>query len=498
MCTSPRAASIHVLDDDSLLHVFHLYRPHFLGEDHDQDAHLWGGNGGWERGRWWYKLAHVCQRWRKVMLWSASYLGVFLVCTKGTRVADMLAHSPPLPLVIDYRFGDTLVTAEDKEGIILALKQHDRVHRVRLQMPVTSLQEFIAVMDDEYPILEYLIIDYWVNDISHGISLILPEALQAPHLRHLALAGFALPIGCRLLTSAVGLVAFCLVVTHPSTYFHPNTLLQWLSLMPHLKTLVIHHLSPDSNYDVEWQLTHTPIITPVTLPNLYRFAFQGTSSYLEALVHRITTPRLERLEVKFFFQLTFSLPRLLQFINTTERLKLESAQLNFTDECVSVASPLSQESEMYALVIVVQYWCLDRQVSSMAQISDSLSQVFSAVKHLTLHHNVNNLLSEEYDEVDRRTEWRKLLSSFRNVRTLRIDSRMDKELSRSLKSNGGELPLELLPELQELTYSGSCDAADAPSSFISACQNADRRITLLRRSPSPGSISDEAGSDRDI
>ena len=126
-------ASIHILDDDSLLNVFHLYRPFLLGEDEDEDDRLAGGRGGWVRGRWWYNLSHVCQRWRNAILGSASYLGVSLVCTNGTPVADMLAHSPPLPFVIDYRLDkDDGITVEDEEGAILALKQYDRVRRVRL------------------------------------------------------------------------------------------------------------------------------------------------------------------------------------------------------------------------------------------------------------------------------------------------------------------------------------------------------------------------------
>ncbi|KAF8462871.1 hypothetical protein DFH94DRAFT_699704 [Russula ochroleuca] len=123
---SPRTASIHILDDDSLLHVFYLYRPFLLGEDEGDVGRLFGGWERWARGRWWYKLSHVCQRWRNVILGSATYLGVSLVCTYGTPVADMLAHSPPLPLVIDYFNGDCDMT-EDEEGAILALKQRDRV-----------------------------------------------------------------------------------------------------------------------------------------------------------------------------------------------------------------------------------------------------------------------------------------------------------------------------------------------------------------------------------
>ena len=153
---SPLPASIHILDDDSLLNVFYHHRPFLLGEDEDEDIRLIGGKEGWVRGRWWYNLAHVCQRWRNIILGSTSYLGVSLVCTNGTPVADMLAHSPSLPLVIDYQLHlEDDITAEDEKGAILALKQYDRVLRVRLVMSVTSLQKLIAAMDDEYLILEY-------------------------------------------------------------------------------------------------------------------------------------------------------------------------------------------------------------------------------------------------------------------------------------------------------------------------------------------------------
>ena len=41
----------------------------------------------------------------------------------------MLAHSPSLPLVIDSTYG---ITPGDEVGIILALKQRDRVRRICL------------------------------------------------------------------------------------------------------------------------------------------------------------------------------------------------------------------------------------------------------------------------------------------------------------------------------------------------------------------------------
>ena len=76
---SPHAPSIHILDENSLLNIFYLYRPAIFDVDEDDDDRILGGKG-WERERWWYKLAQVCQRWRILILGSASYLGLCLVC----------------------------------------------------------------------------------------------------------------------------------------------------------------------------------------------------------------------------------------------------------------------------------------------------------------------------------------------------------------------------------------------------------------------------------
>ena len=482
MRSSPLPASIHILDDDSLLNVFYLYRPFLLGEDENEDTRLIGGSKGWERGRWWYKLAHVCKRWRNVVLGSAAYLGVSLVCTNGTPVADMLAHSLPLPLVIQY-LRDVEMTAEDEEGAILALKQYDRVRRVCLAMPPTSLQKLVMTMDDEYPILEYLIV--WNEAEEENTILTFPETFQAPHLRHILLQGFALPIGSRLLTTSVGLVTLYLATINTSTYFHPNALLQWLSFMPQLETLVISFDFPVCSRPVGGQFTHTAIAAPVTLPNLRRFTFRGVTGYLEALLYRISAPRLEKLQITFFNQLTFSVPHLLRFVDTTENLRFKTVEFRFSDENVGVLMYPHEEAEMPALSFIVICCHLDWQVSSAAQIFHALSSALSEVEHLTFEHGEHSRSSEEHNEVDR-TEWRTLLSSFRNVKTLRISKGLlVEELSCCLHLDDGELPLELLPELQELIYFGSGDTDDAFTSFVEARQDVGRSITLLRRSPSP-------------
>ena len=465
--------SIHILDDDSLLHLFSVYRPPIFDGDEDHGDLITGGKG-WERELWWYTLTHVCQRWRNLIFGSTLHLGLCLVCTWGTPVADMLAHSPPLPLVIDYPERNRVLTAEDEEGLMLALEQRDRVRRIRLDIPFWKLRKFIVTMDEEYPMLEYLI----VSPSDEGPALMFPDTLQAPHLLQLTLIGFVIPIGSRLLTTAVGIVTLSLFMAHPSTQFQ----LQWITFMPQLETLTIISFCPVPNRDVERQLMHMPIAARVTLPNLRTFIFRGVSAYLEEVLRRIITPRLAKLGIDLFNQLTFSIPRLVQFVDTTENLRFNNSEVGFLRDKLHVRV-YREEDETYILSISIFCWHLDWQVSFVAQFFNSRSQISPAVENLALYYDVHDLSSEEHNEVDR-AEWHELLKLFNKVKTLRVDDGLVKEVSRCLRPDDGESPPELLPELQELTYSGSGDTGDVFTPFINARQKAGRPVNLVRSSSS--------------
>ena len=191
-------------------------------------------------------------------------------------------------------------------------------------------------------------------------------------------------------------------------------------------------------------------------------------------------------------------------MNTIENLRFEDAVITFKDKLISVRM-FSRGGNMNAITVTVDCWHIDWQVSSMAQISNALSQVFSAVEWLTLEHEVHSRPSEEHNDVDR-IEWRNLLRLFSDVKTLHVEDRLVEQLSRCLRLEDGELPLELLPELQELTYSGSGDTGDAFTPFIDARRDAGRPVSLVRRSPSPSpsvsvpmitTVSGEAGNNID-
>jgi len=376
----------------------------------------------------------------------------------------MLAHSPPLPLVIDYLDEDCNITAEDKEGVSLALKQPTRIRCIRLVMSFQDLQKFVMAIDDELPILEYLIMGS-----EGGATLVFPETIQAPRLRHLHLTGVALPMGSRLLATAVGLVTLFLFVDDSSTYLNPNSLLQWISPLSQLDTLMI------MNRDVEAQLSHIPTITHATLPNLRTLCLQGVSAYLDSLICQIATPRLKKLYIMFFGQLTFSIPCLVRFMNPTEnkRLRFDIAKFEFSDDV---------ETEEGRCFFKISGDCLrlNGHISFMAQIVDALSQAFSAVETLNLEHEEDSPSSEEDFEVEvDRTEWHKLLRPFSNVKNLHINHGLVEEFSRYLLLYDGDLPPGLLPELQQLKYSRSSNVDAGFTSFVNARQNAGYPVSLV-------------------
>ena len=97
--------SIQILDNDSLLNIFYLYRPDIL---FNVDINVRDGDPSppkceeWSGKCWWYKFTHVCQWWWRLIFMSASYLKLCLVCAPGTPVATMLAYFPTLPIVLNY------------------------------------------------------------------------------------------------------------------------------------------------------------------------------------------------------------------------------------------------------------------------------------------------------------------------------------------------------------------------------------------------------------
>jgi hypothetical protein len=470
---------VHMLNDDSLLDIFHFCRPVMIDEVESSVTRILRG-GIWDREHWWYKLTHVCRRWRCLVLASASHLNLSLLCRRGLPVADILTCSPPLPLIIDHIHDNIYdsISAEDKAGIMLALQHRDRVRRIRLKMPLSILQELVLAMDGEFPMLEYL----YITPSECNSWFILLDTFQAPRLRHLILTDFALPITSPLIeTNSTGLVTLWLQHFPQSAYLHPNDLLQQISLMPQLETLGISFHSTVPNRDLERQLMHRPVTTRITLPNLRWLELQAASTYVDALLPRMVTPMLERLETLFFFQLNVSIPHLPEFIAAAENLRLVKALFEFSDRRLDFYVYPRDDAPMYSFHTGITCRHTDWQVSFAAQIFRTLKTSFSTVELITLAF-LSYPESPDANEIDL-TQWRKLLRSFSDVKTLRVGDDFHGQISRSLQVDDGESSLEFLPELKELhypVYPRSYSDSNAFEAFIDARQNAGRPVTLVR------------------
>ena len=242
----------------------------------------------------------------------------------------MLAHSPPFPLFINHNPESRDPTAEDEEGIMLALQHRDRVRRIRLQVPIQSLHNLITAIDGKFPVLEYLHI---APPTEHNTHLLLSPTFEAPHLRHLWLDHFTSPLGSLFFTTAIGLVSLVLRWIDPTTYpGYPRLdhLLQPLSHLPHLESLQIGFSSPGPDSDIEGQLPHRPVVTHVVLSKLRQFRFWGSNAFLEALLSQMSAPLLETLSVHFFDLSSYAVTHLRTFMTATEDLRFHNVKFLFS------------------------------------------------------------------------------------------------------------------------------------------------------------------------
>jgi hypothetical protein len=241
--------------------------------------------------------------------------------------------------------------------------------------------------------------------------------------------------------------------------------------MPQLESLGIIFHSPIPNRDV--------VNTPITLPNLRYFAFKGVSIYLEGLLAWISAPILSTLRVDFFNQLTFTVPHLLQFMQTSENLIFNVVWLAFHGNSVFLTMhSLDQNGQKRFLELDIKCRHPDWQVASAARILGTISPVLSVVKDLRLDHQEHSLSSEWHNEVDR-AQWRELLRLFSNVNTLRVKEELAGELSCSLRSEDGEMPLELLPNLLELECFSNGSVGDAFTPFVNERQAAGHPVRVV-------------------
>ena len=418
---------------------------------------------------WWYKLSHVCQRWRRVLLASPGRLGLSLVCNSRTPVEDLLANSPPLPIAIYWGNPGTLDSEASVKKIHVALQHYDRVCRITLRMPESSLRDVFRSMKSEFPMLETLQLHCTSVRNSNGK---LSSTFRAPNLRHIQLSDFTVLPARELspllngVTSQPSLVTFSLGEITPD--LPPRRLVECLSLMPNLKILKIGFLS--STYSSIKDQSGQQASRETLLANLEELQYQGGTDYLEALAALIGAPSLKKLSITFtnLISTISSGPTIIHHSSSTTvfqhlpaliseawDLKFHFARVKYRDgfSIVMDHNELWTGRGAFELRFNPGRCVSQEDLKLVVEICHLLAPMPSAVGSLLLEDGES---SKSEPKIDRQV-WYDLLRLFDNIETLRVARRFVDELDRSLRPDDEGRPtvLTLLPKLQEIVRYGS-------------------------------------------
>jgi len=364
---------------------------------------------------------------------------------------------------------------EDKRGAIFVLRQRERVRRVHIAAPSASLHYLVGAMDNEYPILQRLIIRSQAQrpenhngtrnrnrNRSDNVTVTLRAEFRAPLMHHLILSNVAIPTSSRLLSSAGSDLVWITLQNLPASSpdFHPAHLTAQLGALSRLEVLTVHFSVAIPNRDVRRRLQGASTMR-VVLPRLRRLAYRGGTTYLEGILARLETPELRTMNVEFFNQLSFSLPSLLQFARTTA-LTFLSAELHFDEDFASlIVDPLDKYAggddgrRTHPLLLQVKGKLLDWQVTSILQICSAIAPLLAQTEVLTLgFHKIGPdpaaAGAAEAGVVEAaagwqggdiavdRVQWRALLRIFAGVKTVQLTGGRVGDLFRAIQPRHGE------------------------------------------------------------
>ena len=392
-------------------------------------------------------------------------------------MADLLAHSPPLPIIIYYGNPEPFDEQGDVEGICLALQHRERVCRINLHLPVPSLRKVFKSMDGPFPALETL--QLYCSSYRNEDAMI-PTTFEAPNLRHLQLSDFTtfFPLRTNPLTAAIcpqSLVTFSLGEAPPAERWTPAHFAECLEGMPQIRCLKIGYLFPVGG---SYSARASEEVPTILLSDLEELHFQGNSDYLEALAARITAPSLKKLSITFTnVSNNLSLEKLARLIDESKILRFKFARMKFKDNFSIVMdhSELWTGRGAFELIFDARstLLTLDRGGNELVlKICDALDPMLPKVQSLLLEHAQarESSKSNTDPEPERAVMWRGLLRRFENVETLRVADRLVDELDRLLELDAGDKGSvgSLLPQLKTIVWydpkpsSGSVgiDAAD--------------------------------------
>jgi hypothetical protein len=366
-----------------------------------------------------------------------------------------------------YDYENNGFTPNDEDGLFAALEDPGRVRQVDLSLTSPLLGKVFMVMQQQFSALTHLTLKWDDDEIPPAI----PSGFlggSAPCLQHMHLYGIPFPALPTLLSSTCDLVHLYLHYIIQGYYIPLGAMITCLAALPKLELLHIGFKSATSPPD----RLCLPPIPRIWFPALTSFEFHGDGTYLEELISRIDSPRLQQINIRYSHRpFDFQVTQLFQFIHRSEDPKLAPMRHAYVR-----ISRLRVILEMYSCsgsrLVSISTHCrgFDGQNSYLAQLLDQPSALFSHVAHLKLRRHRDE--EDRYDD-----EWLHVLRRFSAARTLHIVyGRFAGDIALTLEDLAGEMVTEVLPAL-DLIYLGN-QPASCIEKFLAARRLSGRPVTV--------------------
>ncbi|KAI0282944.1 hypothetical protein BC826DRAFT_1062233 [Russula brevipes] len=438
--------TIGALPDDVLLEIFKF--------------HLAADFAGW------HSLVHVCRRWRCVVLDSARFLSLRLLCTEMTRMRETPHVWPAFPIVVSSHKVADDVLANGVDNVVAALERRERVREIDITSPL--LRRTVPGSAS-------------LRLGSNAANVVfLPGSFlggSAPRLQHLALYSILFPALRRLLLSATDLVYLRLWDIPDYEIYSPEEMVACLSPLTRLETLHLGFRCPRSLPNRQ-----PPPLARTVLPVLTLLWFHGTSEYFEDFVARIDAPLIEDARIIFFYQPTFDLFHLPQFIGCTEQFNvIRRADVVFFGYSVEVVlSPQAARVDHPRLALGISCGQSDRLLPSLVQILSSFVPTLPTLERLDIRGYLYWPPPDSPDDIEN-AQWMDLLRQFTGVKSLYLSEQLVPHVAPALQDFPGERVIEMLPDLQNLFVEGpkpSGSVQEAIGRFVATRQLFYQNVTV--------------------
>jgi hypothetical protein len=368
------------------------------------------------------------------------------------------------------------VEEQGVENIIAAVEQgHDRISHIAINdIHGSALEKLVVAMQQPLPTLKRFRL--WSYDES---VLVLSETFlggSAPLLEDFSLYGLPFPAFPKFISSSTHIRDLIISDIPHSGYFSPNAMVACLAALPNLKYLHIGFQSPLSRPS---QVTPPPR-TRLALPALTQLFFLGVSEYFEDFVARIDTPLLNKLNVTFFMDLIFGIPRLRHFIGRAERLEpWNQAVMEFNNRGIWIS-----DSDTLPRLFRLEIWCErpDWQLSSMVQVFGQQLPLLSHVEQLKIvQYREENIEWMNNPDMDVSPLWLELFHLFTALQRLYVSKELMAPVAAALQQLTEGRTMEVLPVLNGLFLEGLEPSGPVPEgiqSFLAARQLSDHHVAV--------------------